>query len=338
MRGWNGKKVLVTGGAGMIGCHLVKALLREGCEVSVADNLSSGHLKNLEGVRDEVRMEVVDLRSAEACRRATKGVDYVFHLAANMGGIGYITKVGADIMRDNLLMNINMLQASLENRVERFFFSSSACIYPVRLQKSEDVKPLKEEDAMPADPNEFYGWEKLVTEKLCEAYGRDYGIQVRVARLHNVFGEAYTAFDPVRGKAPAHLVAKAIRYPKERFVVWGDGKQTRSFLYVEDCVEAILRLMESDYDKPINVGSDRLVSINEVVEVLVKVSGKDVKVEYDLSKPQGVRGRNADITLARKVLGWEPKVSLEEGLRRLYNWALARWSEIEGLYGGGGWR
>ena len=326
---WKGKRILVAGGAGMIGCHLARALLAKGCEIIIADNLSSGHLKNIEDIKDKMQVEIAYLQEKNICKKVTKGVDYVFQLAANMGGIGYITKIGADIMRDNILINTNMLQASVENGVKRFFFASSACVYPAHLQMSEEVRPLKEEDTIPANPNEFYGWEKLMTEKLCEAYYKDYGLEVRIARFHNIFGEAYTAFDPERGKAPAHLIAKTICYPKEKFIVWGDGKQTRSFLYVGDCVEGILKLMESNYPEPVNIGSDRLISINDMVKILAEISGKDIRVEYDLSKPQGVRGRNADLTLVRRVLGWEPKISLEEGLRRMYKWAEERWAEIE---------
>jgi nucleoside-diphosphate-sugar epimerase len=224
-------------------------------------------------------------------------------------------------MHDNMLMNIIILEASVANKVKRLFYSSSACIYPLEKQTTPEVAPLKEDDAIPANPNEFYGWEKLVTEKICEAYNRDYGIDVRIARFHNVFGEAYNAFDPERGKAPAHLIRKAILYPKERFVIWGDGKQTRSFLYIEDCIEGVLKLMESNYTKPVNIGSDRLVTISELAKIIIEISGKNIEIEYDLTRPQGVRGRNADLTLAKKVLGWYPRISLEEGLKRMYDWA-----------------
>jgi nucleoside-diphosphate-sugar epimerase len=297
----------------------------EGAIVTGVDNNSSGDRRNLEDVAGKVRLIEADLRDKETVLRITRDQDYVFHLAANMGGIGYISRVGAAIMSDNLLMNINMLEASVASRVKRFFYSSSACVYPVGRQTVPDTAPLKEDDAIPADPNEFYGWEKLVTEKMCEAYNRDYGLEVRIARFHNVFGEAYNAFDPERGKAPGHLIRKAILYPKERFVVWGDGKQTRSFLYVEDCVEGILRLMESDYAGPVNIGSDRAVTIEELARIIIEISGKDIKIEYDPTKPQGVRGRNADLTLARRVLGWSPRIPLEEGLRRTYFWAKERY-------------
>jgi len=315
-----GSKCLVTGGAGLIGSHLARKLVELGCSVTVVDNLSSGDIRNLQNIMGSIRFINADLRNRDVCIKVTKNQDYIFHLAANMGGIGYITKVGAAIMSDNLLINIHMLEASVLNKVKRFFYSSSACVYPIEKQKTPEVIPLKEEDAIPANPNEFYGWEKLITEKMCEAYHRDYGLEVRIARFHNVFGEAYNAFDPERGKAPAHLIRKAILYPKEKFIIWGDGKQTRSFLYVEDCVEGVLKLMESNYVKPINIGSDRLITINELAEIIIGISGKDIKVEYDLSKPQGVRGRNADLTLAKKILGWYPKTSLEEALERMYNW------------------
>lgn len=326
---WRGNRCLVTGGAGLIGSHLVKRLVKEGSIVTVVDNCLSGDERNLKEVFKEIRFIRADLRDKDTCYKVTKKQDYVFHLAANMGGISYITKVGADIMHDNLLMNIYMLEASVVNKVKRFFFSSSACVYPVEKQMSADVTPLKEDDAIPANPNEFYGWEKLITEKMCEAYNRDYKLDIRIARFHNIFGEAYNAFDPERGKAPAHLIRKAILYPKERFIIWGDGKQTRSFLYVEDCVEGILKLMESDYNKPINIGSDRIVTIEELAKIIIDISGKDIKIEYDLSKPQGVRGRNADLTLARKILNWHPKISLEEGLRRMYEWAETKFKEGE---------
>jgi nucleoside-diphosphate-sugar epimerase len=245
-----------------------------------------------------------------------------------MGGIAYITAIGADIMRDNILINTNMLQSSLENKVGGYFYSSSACVYPEYLQKDASVKPLKESDAIPADPDQFYGWEKLVTEKLCQAYQKDYGMNIRVARFHNVYGEVYTAFDKEKGKAPCHIIMKAIRYPEQDFIIWGDGKQTRSFLYIEDCVEGVFRLIESDYQRPVNIGSDRLVTIDELADIVIKISAKNIVIKHDLSKPQGVRGRNADLTLVRKEVGWEPKFSLEEGLRRTYEWAIKRIDEL----------
>ena len=325
---WYNKRILVAGGAGLIGSHIARTLLNKGAKVTIADNLSSGSTKNIEDIKNKVLFVSVDLRKESECKKLTKGKDYVFQFAANMGGIGYITAVGADIMRDNILINTNMLQAALENKVEGYFYSSSACVYPEYRQKDVSVMPLKESDAIPADPDQFYGWEKLITEKLCEAYQKDYSMNIRVARFHNVFGEVYTAFDKEKGKAPCHIILKALRYPEQDFIIWGDGKQTRSFLYIDDCVEGVLKLMESNYLKPVNIGSDRLVTIDQLAQIVIKISGKNITIKHDLSKPQGVRGRNADITLVRKEVGWEPKVSLEEGLRRTYEWAKVRIDEL----------
>ena len=328
---WKNRKVLVAGGAGLIGSHLARTLVKREAEVCVADNLSSGSAKNIADIKDKVEFVPADLRQENTCKNLTKDKDYVFQLAANMGGIGYITAVGADIMRDNILINTNMLQAALENKVGGYFYSSSACVYPEHKQKDAAVTALKEDDAIPADPDQFYGWEKLATEKMCEAYQKDYGMNIRVARFHNVYGEVYTAFDKDKGKAPCHIIMKALRYPEQEFVIWGDGKQTRSFLYIDDCIEGVLKLMESNYLKPVNIGSDRLVTIDELAQIVISISGKNITIKHDLSKPQGVRGRNADITLVRKEVGWEPKVSLEEGMRKTYEWAKTRMDELENI-------
>jgi len=325
---WADRRVLVAGGAGLIGSHIARTLVNKGARVTIADDLSSGSTKNIEDIKGGVEFVSVDLRKEDNCKKLTRDKDYIFQLAANMGGIGYITAVGADIMRDNILINANMLQAALENKVQGYFYSSSACVYPEYRQKDTAVTPLKEEDAIPAEPDQFYGWEKLVTEKMCEAYQKDYGMNIRVTRFHNVYGEVYTAFDKDKGKAPCHIILKALRYPEQEFVIWGDGKQTRSFLYIDDCVEGVLKLMESNYLKPVNIGSDRLVTIDELAQIAIKISSKNIAIKHDLSKPQGVRGRNADITLVRKEVGWEPKISLEEGMRRTYEWAKVRMNEL----------
>jgi len=328
---WSNSKVLVAGGAGLIGSHMARTLLNRGARVRVADDLSSGSLNNIKDIKNKIDFHTDDLREKKNCLKLTKGIDYVFQLAANMGGIGYITSIGADIMRDNILINANMLQAAHENNVNRYFYSSSACVYPEYLQKDSKVVPLKEADAFPADPDQFYGWEKIFTEKLCEAYRTDYGMNIRVARFHNIYGEVYTAFDKQKGKAPCHLIMKALKYPGQDYVVWGDGKQTRSFLYIDDCIEGVLKLVESDYASPVNIGSDRIVTIDELAEITIKISGKKIDIKHDLSKPQGVRGRNADLTLVRKVLGWEPRVTLEDGMKRTYDWAKERFSELENI-------
>ncbi len=328
---WEKKKILVAGGAGLIGSHIARTLVNKGALVTVADDLSSGSRKNFEDFKSKIEFVSADLRKEANCVKLSKGKDYVFQLAANMGGIGYITAVGADIMRDNILINVNMVQSSFENKIKGYFYSSSACVYPEYRQKDSAVTPLKESDAIPADPDQFYGWEKLATEKLCEAYQKDYGMNIRMARFHNVYGEVFTAFDKDKGKAPCHIIMKALRYPEQEFVLWGDGKQTRSFLYIDDCVDGVLKLMDSNYMKPVNIGSDRLVTIDELAQIIIKISGKNIEVRHDLSKPQGVRGRNADIALVKKEVGWEPKVSLEEGLKRTYEWAKSRTDELENI-------
>jgi len=312
----SGERILVTGGGGFIGSHVARYLYLQGNYVRVVDIKFDDYIK---GRYYSERLRL-DLRVWENCLLATKGIDKVYHFAANMGGIGFITRVGAEVMHDNVLMNTYMLEASRRNKVKRFLFSSSACVYPAYKQTSPDVKGLKEEDAYPAEPDSFYGWEKLFTEKMCEAYQRDYGMDIRIVRYHNIYGPEGT-YKGGREKAPAALCRKVAEASNPGTItIWGDGKQTRSFCYIDDAVRGTVMLMESDYDKPINIGSDRLVTIDELADIIIKISGKKITKKYDLSAPQGVRGRNADITLARKVLGWEPKVSLEEGLARTYKW------------------
>ncbi|MDD5648180.1 MAG: NAD-dependent epimerase/dehydratase family protein, partial [Dehalococcoidia bacterium] len=207
---WTNSKVLVAGGAGLIGSHMARTLLDRGARVRVADDLSSGSLNNIKDIKNKIDFHQIDLREKKNCLKMTKGIDYVFQFAANMGGIGYITSIGADIMRDNILINTNMLQSAYENKVGKYFYSSSACVYPEYLQKDAKVTPLKEDDAYPADPDQFYGWEKIFTEKLCEAYRTDYAMNIKIARFHNIYGEVYTAFDKQKGKAPCHLIMNAL--------------------------------------------------------------------------------------------------------------------------------
>jgi nucleoside-diphosphate-sugar epimerase len=262
----------------------------------------------------------LDLRILENCLKATEGIDKVYSLAANMGGIGFITSVFADVMHDNVLINTYMLEASVRNKVKRFLFSSSACIYPNYKQTKSDVEGLKEEDAYPADPNEAYGWEKLFTEEMVQSYHKDYGLDVRIARYHNIYGPEGT-YKGGREKAPAALCRKVAEASNPGAItIWSDGKATRSFCYIDDCVRGTVMLMESNYDKPINIGSDRLVTIDDLADVIIKISGKKITKTYDLSAPEGVRGRNADLTLVKKVLGWQPEISLEDGLERTYRW------------------
>ena len=311
-----GKRILVTGAGGFIGSHLAKKLLEEGNFVRVVDIKWDGFME--EPYYSEKL--TLDLRLYENCLKATEGIDYVFNLAANMGGIGYITAVGADVMYDNIMINANIAKACLENKVKRLFFSSSACVYPTYKQTTEEVSPLKEEDAIPADPDNYYGWEKLYTEKMLEAFKKDYGLEIRIVRYHNIYGPKGT-YKGGREKSPAAICRKVAEASNPGEIeIWGDGKQTRSYCYIDDCVRGTIMLMESDYDKPLNIGSDRLVTIDELADIVIKVSGKKITKRYNLNAPQGVRGRNADLTLVKKVLGWEPQISLEEGLRRTYQW------------------
>ncbi|MGC8651990.1 MAG: NAD-dependent epimerase/dehydratase family protein [Candidatus Micrarchaeia archaeon] len=313
--GPTGKRILITGAGGFIGGHLGRELVKRGNFVRAVDVKWDGFIK--EPYYSEAL--TLDLRKEENAMKAAEGMDYIFNLAANVGGMAWITKIAAEIMHDNQLININMLEAARRNDVERFFFSSSACVYPYQLQETPDITPLKESDIKPYDPDTYYGWEKLLMEKECEAYTNDYGLKTRVARFHTIYGEG-SAHDGVRDKVPAALCRKVIQAKDgDSIEIWGDGKQTRSFLYVSDCVEAVIALMESNYGQPINIGSDKAITIDELADMVISFSGKKLGKYYDTTKPQGVRGRSADITLAKKILNWSPKVPLEDGMKRLYN-------------------
>jgi len=307
--------VLVTGAGGFIGHHLVKYLVGRGYWVRGADI----KLPEYEPSAAHEFLQC-DLRLHDACQRAAQGMEQVYHLAADMGGIGFISGSHAEITLNNTLISAHMAKAAADNRVKRFLFSSSACVYPMHLQTSPDVTPLSEDVAWPAQPEEGYGLEKIYMEKLCQYMTEDWGLSTRVVRFHNVYGPLGT-YDGGREKAPAAICRKVALCPDGGTIeVWGDGLQTRSFMYIDDCVEGLYRLMQSDYTAPLNLGTDEMISINDLVDIAASVVGKRIAKRHDVSKPQGVRGRNSDNALIRKVLGWEPATTIREGLAPTYRW------------------
>jgi GDP-D-mannose 3', 5'-epimerase len=314
-------KALVTGAGGFIGHHLVKYLVEKGYWVRGVD------IKEPEYEPSAAHeFELLDLRRWDNCLQATRGIEEVYGLAANMGGIGFIETNKAVIVRDSTLMNLHTLEAAHVNGAKRYLYTSSACIYPGYKQKSPDVTPLKEEDAYPADAEDGYGWEKLYMERNCRHYQEDFGLETRIVRFHNIFGPLGT-YDGGREKSPAAICRKlALATDGGEIEVWGDGLQTRSYCYIDDCVEGIYRLMRSSFREPLNLGQDRMVSINQLVDIVSGIAGKTVKRRHDLTKPQGVRGRNSDNTKLRRVLEWEPQTSLEAGLKLTYAWI---WSELK---------
>jgi nucleoside-diphosphate-sugar epimerase len=313
-------KVLVTGAGGFIGHHLVTELKRRGYWVRGAD------LKRPEfNETDADEFLDVDLRRWENCLRATDGVEHVYALAADMGGMGFISKHHAEILHNNVLINTHTLDAAREAGVKRYLYTSSACVYPLYKQTDANVAPLREEDAYPALPEDAYGWEKLISERLCIHYGLEYGIETRIVRFHNIFGP-FGTWDGGREKAPAALcrkVATARLTGKHEIDIWGDGEQTRSFCYIDDCVEGILRLMASDHRDPLNLGSEELISINGLADLVAEVAGIAIAKRH-IDGPQGVRGRNSDNSRLRAVLGWEPRMTLRDGIERTYPWIEAQ--------------
>ena len=309
------KRIAVTGAGGFIGHHLVHRLKRQGCWVRGVD------IKEPEfAASDADEFELLDLRVAEHCLAATKDVDAVFALAADMGGMGYLSFHHARVLHNNALINLHTLEAARRNGVSRYLFSSSACVYPESRQTDAQVTPLRESDAYPAAPQDAYGWEKLVSELALEYFAADYGTLGRIVRMHNIYGPLGT-WAGGREKAPAAICRKvAMARDGDSIDIWGDGLQTRSFCYVDDCVEGLLRVMRGDHPGPLNLGSDRMVTINNLVDLVIDISGKKNLSIKHIEGPQGVRGRNSDNTLLRETLGWEPSTPLEDGLVRTYRW------------------
>ncbi|HEY1651035.1 MAG TPA: NAD-dependent epimerase/dehydratase family protein [Acidimicrobiales bacterium] len=319
------KSVLVTGAGGFIGGHLIARLREQGVD----------HIRGVDRVPlgdwyqrfDDVDNHSADLQDLSSCQAACEGIDTVFNLAADMGGMGFIENNKALCML-SVLISTHMLEAARHAGVQRFFYSSSACVYAAGKQESPEVEPLREADAYPAAPEDGYGWEKLFSERMARHYYEDFGLETRVARYHNVYGP-FGTYDGGREKAPAAIcrkVADAVLSGSQEIEIWGDGLQTRSFTYIDDCLEGTLRLTASDVHEPLNVGSEQLVTINELVDIVEGIAGVSLKRNYNLTAPQGVRGRNSDNTLIRERLGWAPSITLETGLAKTYDWVFEQMS------------
>lgn len=315
-----GNRILVAGGGGFIGGHLVASLLKDGHDVRSVDVKPLEDWYQVHAGAENVQG---DLQRLDACVSATSGVSRVFNLAADMGGMGFIENNKAACML-SVLINTHLLEAAKQNGVERFLFASSACVYNASHQRSPEVTALKETDAYPADPEDGYGWEKLFSERMCRHFTEDFGLLTYTPRFHNVYGPNGT-YDGGREKAPAAIsrkVARAVLDGSRDIEIWGDGEQTRSFMFIDDCVRGVKEIIESDFHNPINLGSAELVSINELVTLTESIAGVKLNRHYNLSAPQGVRGRNSDNELFRSVFGWEPSIPLRDGMAKTYSWIL----------------
>lgn len=310
-------KALVLGAGGFIGSHLVKRLKKEGFWVRGVD------LKYPEFAETHADDFVIgDLREQDVCRRVLdQGFDYVYQLAADMGGAGYIFtgENDADVMHNSAIINLNIVDLCKKHKVGKVFYSSSACMYPEHNQMDPDNPKCSEDSAYPANPDSEYGWEKLFSERLYLSYARNYGLNVRVARFHNIFGPEGT-WDGGKEKAPAALCRKVAQSDEGGVIeVWGDGLQTRSFLYIDECVEAVRRLVDSDFEGPVNIGSEEMISINNLAKLIIDISGKNITLK-NIDGPTGVRGRNSDNALYKEKIGWEPTALLKEGISKTYGW------------------
>ena len=322
-------KYLVCGAGGFIGGHLVQSLLNDGHEVVCAD------IKPLESwfqIFNSNKNLSLDLKEYENCLEATNGVDFIYNMACNMGGMGFIENNKAECML-SVLINTNLLRASLVNKVKKYFFSSSACVYNANKQTNNFIEGLKEEDAYPALPEDGYGWEKLFSERMCRHFNEDFGLETRMARYHNVYGP-FGTWDGGREKAPAAICRKVIKAKitgNHEIEIWGDGLQTRSFLYIDDCVESILRFMRQEkFMGPVNIGSEEMVTINQLAQMAIDIAGKQIKIhniagqefidKYGFNCPLGVRGRRSDNDLYRKKMGWEVSEPLIDGMRKTFTW------------------
>ena len=311
-------KFLVAGAGGFIGGHLVNSLLQDGHEVVCADIKSIDHWFQ---IQDTTKNYSLDLKEYENCLLVSKDVDFIYNMACNMGGMGFIENNKAECML-SVLINTNLLRSCLENKIKKYFFSSSACVYNEEKQLNTFVEGLKEVDAYPAMPEDGYGWEKLFSERRCRHFSEDYGLETRVARYHNVYGPHGT-FGGGREKAPAALCRKLINARNsedQKIDVWGDGEQTRSFMFIKDCIEGTKKLFESDCREVLNIGSEEQVSINQMIKMIEEIADYEVKKNYQLDKPKGVRGRSSNNDLVRKILGWDTKIDLRSGLKATYEW------------------
>ena len=321
------KKILVVGAGGFIGGHLVKKLLANGNQIVCCDIKPKEYwFQDFDETENHYAMDMKDILN---CRKVSNGVNYVFNMACNMGGMGFIENNKAECMQ-SVLINTNLLVACNEHKVEKYFFSSSACAYNIDKQQQSFIEGLKEDDAYPANPEDGYGWEKLFSERMCRHFMEDYGIQVRIARYHNIYGP-YGTYDGGREKAPAALCRKIIQAKKENsqsIDVWGDGEQTRTFLFIDECIEGTLKLFESDYSEPINIGSDEQVSINQMIDIISEIAEiEKLNKNYQLDKPKGVRGRSSNNELIKKVLNWSYQMSLKDGLTKTYRWIESEMSQ-----------